>query len=31
MGTVYDEGKKAAAKAEFFTVPPESTFLGGAT
>ena len=28
---VYDEGKKAAAKAEFFTVPPENSFLGGAT
>tara|TARA_R110000772_G_scaffold5982_1_gene21173 strand:+ start:2068 stop:3396 length:1329 start_codon:yes stop_codon:yes gene_type:complete len=27
----FEEGKKAAAKAEFFTVPPESSFLGGAT
>ena len=27
----FDEGKKAAAKAEFFTVTPESSFLGGAT
>ena len=27
----FEEGKKAAAKAEFFTVPPEATFLGGET
>jgi len=27
----FEEGKKAAAKAEYITVPPESSFLGGAT
>ncbi len=31
MADLFEEGKKAASKAEFITVPPDAKFLSGST